>query len=297
MLGTVRRLFDWLVRQGVLDRSPVHAQARRQTSQRIPFIFDLAAAQRLLTIAKSLPDNPRAPMRGATYHAVLAILYGLGLRIGEVCRLRLSNVDLDRRLLVIRETKFYKSRLVPFGPCMRTMIEEYLQARTRHAGSLPPDAPAFSFTIRGEIHPCTVSQTFHALVPRLQLQVPPGCSSPRLHDLRHSAARRIMPTEPRRSGSSGRLLCLLIGPSGPRRGIIRASFPLWTSTHSQKGEDTCLRTSCQTARPANASGRARSALTWTPSSPPSASWVTPGRPYETACGSWTTSAGGSDARV
>jgi site-specific recombinase XerD len=97
LLGTVRRLFDWLVRQGDLDRSPVHAKARRQTSQRIPFIFDLSEARRLLTIAKSLPDNPRAPMRGVTYHAVFAILYGLGLRVGEVCRLRLSDVDLDRR--------------------------------------------------------------------------------------------------------------------------------------------------------------------------------------------------------
>jgi site-specific recombinase XerD len=188
LLSTVRRLFDWLVNQSVLDRSPVEARPRRQTSQRIPFIFDQSSARRLLELAKDLPDNSRAPMRGNTYHAIFAILYGLGLRVGEVCRLRLSDVDLDRQLLVIRKTKFYKSRLVPFGPRMSVLLREYHQARVLRRGPLSPDMPFFSFTKRGEIHPGTISQLFHALVPRLRLEIPAGCSPPRLHDLRHSFA-------------------------------------------------------------------------------------------------------------
>jgi site-specific recombinase XerD len=188
LLCTVRRLFYWLVIQGVLDQSPVRARARRQTSHRIPFIFDRSDARRLLQAAHTLMDNPRAPMRGRTYHAIFAILYGLGLRVGEVCRLRVRDVDCDRRLLVIRETKFYKSRLVPLGPKMEALLREYSQIRSQRIGGLSPDVPLFSFTDRGEIHPCTVSQTFHILVPRLGLDVPPGCSPPRLHDLRHSFA-------------------------------------------------------------------------------------------------------------
>ena len=61
-------------------------------------------------------------MRGRTYHAIFSILYGLGLRVGEACRLRIRDVDFDRRLLVIRRTKFYKSRLVPFGPRMEGLL-------------------------------------------------------------------------------------------------------------------------------------------------------------------------------
>jgi len=188
LLGTVRRLFDWLVAQGIVERSPVQTAARRQTAQRIPFIFDLTAARRLLDLAKGLPDNPRALMRGTSYYAIFAILYGLGLRVGEVCRLRQRDIDLNRQLLVIRETKFYKSRLVPFGPHMATLLQGYQHARVEQRGSLAPDAPVFSFTARGEVHPCTVSQTFHTLVPRLGLEIPAGCSPPRLHDLRHSFA-------------------------------------------------------------------------------------------------------------
>ena len=187
LLGTVRRLFNWMRDQDRLPRSPVRARPRRQTSQRAPFIFDLPTARRLLDVARCLPDGPRASRRGETYHAIFAILYGLGLRVGEACRLQIRDVDLDRRLLVIRQTKFNKDRLVPFGPRMETLLQGYLGAQAQ-SSPVVTEAPVFSFTSRGEIHPGTVSQVFHQLVPRLGLQIPPGCSPPRLHDLRHSFA-------------------------------------------------------------------------------------------------------------
>jgi len=188
LLGTVRRLFQWLVQQEELDQSPVLLGPRRATEYRRPFIFDPAAARRLLETARQLPDSPRAPMRGTTYHVVFAILYGLGLRVGEACRLQDDDLDLDRRLLVVRETKFYKSRLVPFGPRMASMLAEYVDTKAARSRDRSASSPLFSFTTRGAVHPYTVSQTFHALVPRLGLSVPPGCSPPRLHDLRHSFA-------------------------------------------------------------------------------------------------------------
>lgn len=188
LLCTVRRLFDWLADQGLLEPSPVQARPRRQTSQRIPFIFDVPSARRLLEVGRNLEDNPRAPMRGATYHAIFGILYGLGLRVGEVCRLSISDVDFQRRLLLIRETKFYKSRLVPFGPRIGGLLSKYLETKAERVGALSPDEPVFSFIQRGAIHPCTISQTFHQLIPKLGIQIPPGCSPPCLHHLRHSFA-------------------------------------------------------------------------------------------------------------
>ncbi len=50
------------------------------------------------------------------------------------------------------------------------------------------NAPIFSFTVGRSIHPGTISQTFHALVPRLGLILPLGVAPPRVHDLRHSFA-------------------------------------------------------------------------------------------------------------
>jgi site-specific recombinase XerD len=184
LLGVLRRLFDWLVLHEVLARSPVRAAPRRVTDRRLPYLFDAAVARRLLDLAAALPDQPRAFHRGATYRTIFALLYGLGLRVGEVSRLCRTDVDLARHVLVIRGTKFGKSRLVPFGPKLGTVLGEYL-ALTLGAA---PEAPVFSFTRRGAIHPGTISQTFHHLVPRLGVRVPPGVAAPRLHDLRHAFA-------------------------------------------------------------------------------------------------------------
>ena len=197
LLCTVRRLFEWLVQQGELEQSPVRTRPRRVTAHRAPFIFDPPTVRQLLSVTRALPDNPRASMRGSTYHALFAILYGLGLRVGEACRLQLADVDLDRHLLLIRRTKFYKSRLVPFGPRMAGMLDDYLQVRARRGASQDAVSPVFSFTARGAVWPTTVSQTFHALVPRLGLDVPPGCAPPCLHHLRHYPVLRIIPSSDR----------------------------------------------------------------------------------------------------
>jgi site-specific recombinase XerD len=184
LVGVLRRLFDWLVLHEILSCSPLQAVLRRVTAQRVPYLFDPATARRLLDVAAALPDRPRAVRRGATYHTIFALLYGLGLRVGEVSRLCHADVDLERHVLVVRGTKFGKSRLVPFGPKLGAVLGTYLA----RAASPAPEAPVFSFTRRGAIHPGTISQTFHHLVPQLGLSIPPGVASPRLHDLRHAFA-------------------------------------------------------------------------------------------------------------
>src|SRR6266849_5573672 len=91
------------------------------------------------------------------------------------------------------QTKFGKTRLVPFGPRIASVLAAYRATAERRRGPLSADMPFFSFTRRGAINPCTITQTFHHLVPRLQLVIPDGVASPRLHDLRHHAGSRIMP--------------------------------------------------------------------------------------------------------
>jgi integrase len=185
LLGHVSRLFDWMVRQERLDRSPVRARPRRDTARRLPFLMGPEDMQRLLDLVATMADNPLAPLRAATYRVIFILLYGLGLRVGEVSRLQFADVDLDRRLLVIRDTKFGKTRLVPFGPRIGDMLHDY---RKHRGESQAPDAAFFSFTRRGPVHPGTISQTFHQLVPRLCLAIPPGVAPPRVHDLRHAFA-------------------------------------------------------------------------------------------------------------
>lgn len=186
---TLGRLFTYLVNHRKLDTTPLRSPPRRSRYQRTPFIFDATAAHRLLAVARTLQDKGGTCDRGNTYFVLFAVLYGLGLRVGEACRLRIRDVDIERQLLVIRETKFYKSRLVPFGPRLGEVLAQHLQRRQCSlSGVSPDDQPLFSLRAGRPIHPGTVSQTFHALLPRLYLEIPMGVSAPRLHDLRHSFA-------------------------------------------------------------------------------------------------------------
>lgn len=175
--------FDWAVSQRRLAASPLRRVHRRETDQRLPFLFDAAGARRLLEAAAALPDNPRAKGRGSTYHAIFAICYGLGLRAGEACGLLIGDVDESRQLLVVHGGKFGKSRLVPYGPRIGELLARQIQRRGGNA-----EDPLFSFDGGRSVHPCSASQVFHRLVTDLAFPVPDGVSPPVLHCLRHSFA-------------------------------------------------------------------------------------------------------------
>jgi len=193
LLGVVRRLFDWIVSQQAMPASPLQTRARRETARRLPFLFEPAVIKRLLAEAALLPDNPRSPMRGPTYETIFALLAGLGLRIGEVSRLQCGDVDLERDVLQIRDSKFGKSRLVPFGPRLASRMRTYLALRERLGWPCTGSAPLFSWDGKRSVSTNTIRNVFREdLLPRLGLDVPAGTFGPRVHGLRHTFAVRTL---------------------------------------------------------------------------------------------------------
>ena len=187
LLGVLGRLFNWLVNQGCLTRSPLCDRPRRETSQLAPFLFDKELARKLLEAASTHQDNPYALLRGPTYHMIFALLYGLGLRVGEISRLCRKDVDLQRNLLIIRHTKFSKSRLVPFGPCIAKRLHQYIECRERKFGEVEHNDPFFSFR-KCPINRHTISRTLHHILTLIEADVQEGVASPCPHSLRHSFA-------------------------------------------------------------------------------------------------------------
>jgi len=190
LLGVLRRWFNWLVVQERLDQSPLHLEPRRLTGVRPPFLFEPDQVRRLLAFTAQLPDNPKAHQRGLIYSMIFALCYGLGLRVSEAARLRLQDIDWDRCVLTIHQTKFAKSRLVPFAPKLAARLKDYLQQREAHFGGLELEQPLFWFgrNKSRSVYPATVSRAFREVWPKLGLKVPPGVAAPRLHCLRHSFA-------------------------------------------------------------------------------------------------------------
>jgi integrase/recombinase XerD len=152
-----------------------------------PFIFTDVQIRQLVEHAAHLP--PAHSLRPWTYCTLFSLLAVTGLRISEALALRLEDVTADG--LVIRTTKFHKSRLCCLHPSTQAGLERYLKRRRRFAGG--DDHIFISRRNRG-LHYQTVRDTFRYLVEEIGLQPAPGQQSPRprIHDLRHSWAVRAL---------------------------------------------------------------------------------------------------------
>jgi integrase len=114
------------------------------------------------------------------------------MRMGEALRLRLVDVDLDRAVITIRGTKFYKSRLVPLGADVVQVLRKYLAAPGRWNQHY---RPFFQSRQHKRLCHSTVDANFRRLCILAGVSGSDASSrQPRLHDLRQNAEFRKMPS-------------------------------------------------------------------------------------------------------
>jgi integrase/recombinase XerD len=156
-----------------------------QGQQRIlPAHSDHTEVRQLLQAVDQLTPNARAPLRHLIMPEVFRLLYGCGLRVNEVLKLRVADVDLDRGVLAVREAKFGKDRLVP--PALS--LVERLQRYTASFGPRPPDAFFFPSSHAGPLSQPTVYWLYRELLLRCGIVHAGRGKGPRVHDLRHTMA-------------------------------------------------------------------------------------------------------------
>ncbi|NDZ17189.1 integrase [Variovorax sp. WS11] len=150
-----------------------------------PHIIAAADIERIMRAALTLP--PVASLTPYTYHYLFGVLAATGLRVSEAIGLFQTDVTLDG--LLIRETKFHKTRLVPIDQSTRGALEEYLVLRRRIGGEDP-----HLYVLSTGIPPdrTSVSRAFIRLAREVGLRGDAGVHGPRLHDLRHSFAVRSL---------------------------------------------------------------------------------------------------------
>jgi integrase/recombinase XerD len=150
---------------------------------RPPFIYSAADVEALMA---EVPRLVPTPFRAATFQTMIGLLSATGMRVGEAIALARSDVDLTDGVLVVRVSKFNKSRELPVDSTTVHALASYAQIRD---DSVPlPKSPAFFITSRGTpvIYP-----DFGAKFRELLIASGVGDGSPvtpRIHDLRHSFA-------------------------------------------------------------------------------------------------------------
>ena len=190
----LKGLFQFAVSRGHVDKAPLPTELPKYHSSFVPYIYSREEIRRLL---EAIPSYHRFPSRiePITLRAVLLLLYGAGLRRGEAQRLSLADVDVANSLLTIRDTKFFKSRLVPISPALTKVLTDYARWRTATHPLAKAEGPFFVSRRGTALRPWSVQEAFERLRQYAGVRRSDGCRyQPRLHDLRHSADFRLMPT-------------------------------------------------------------------------------------------------------
>ena len=187
-----RRFFDYLRSLAVVTHNPVTRQLtnpqRMPSSSFKPFIFTQEQLEAILAKARQLPDHHMCCRRAQTCATMLMLLCTLGLRHGEVRHLRICHLDLVRQTLLIDQTKFHKSRYVPFGPKVGQCLEQYLEVRRTLLQPVREDDLLFVTKWRKPICPRMLLDVFRDILGSLGITGVEGQPLPRLHDVRHAFA-------------------------------------------------------------------------------------------------------------
>jgi integrase len=167
---------------------PIEGDASRRVKQihRRPYIYTEAEIVRLLEVTKTF-ESRLSPLRALSLYTMILLIYCAGLRIGELVRLALGDLDLKNDTIEIRGTKFFKSRRLPLAPGVIVAVKKYLAARRQYGASPDPasgliwnDACGRGYS-RGGAWSLIV-----AALRRSGLKPAQGRVGPRVHDLRHA---------------------------------------------------------------------------------------------------------------
>jgi integrase/recombinase XerD len=184
----LKGFFRFAVSRGHMDKAPLPEVLPKRAPHFVPHIYSRDDLRRLLGAIPSY-RRYRARIEPETFRAILLLLYGSGLRAREALNLTPADVDLTNAVLTVRDTKFFKSRLVPVGRDLRGVLTEYARWRAERYPAFG-DGDRFFLGKRGApIHLATLEDAFQRLRGHAGVRRPKDARyQPRLHDLRHTFA-------------------------------------------------------------------------------------------------------------
>jgi integrase len=157
-----------------------------RTRRATPYLYTDADIVALMAAARAL----RNPLKAATFATFIGLIAACGLRGGEAMRLNRDDLDPDRAVLIIRDSKFGKSRQLCLHPTTVHALQDYRLRRERLC-PLPTTASLFVSTTGARLCHATVQPTFRDLLRRAGI-TRTAASRPRIHDLRHSFAVKTL---------------------------------------------------------------------------------------------------------
>jgi integrase/recombinase XerD len=181
-------LYRFAMSRGYVNRSPLPGILPNLPPQQTPYVYSTEELRRLVEATTTLRVG-HIPSVAAMYRTLLLLLYGSGMRIGEALGLTLQDIDIAEQIITVRDTKFFKTRLVPVGPKLTRELVGHIERRRQLPMPGGNQSPLFTTRDgRAWSYPRVVS-LFQHVRRAAEINCPVGePRPPRLHDLRHTAA-------------------------------------------------------------------------------------------------------------
>jgi site-specific recombinase XerD len=219
--------YRYAIARHYVDRIPLPRSTPQEPEKFQPYIYTNDDMRKLIDTADSRHRSDWL-LTPDTVRTLLLLLYGTGLRISEALHLNLEDFDRDAGVLTIRETKFFKSRLIPIGPDLHRVLEAYIGQQW------PPAYRMGATPLLGTVKRQRILRQTAELVYKRLREDAGVCRSadaryqPRLHDLRHTFAVVRLVTWYREGKNVQRLLPHLTTYLG--HGTIRGTARYLTMT-------------------------------------------------------------------
>ena len=176
-LASVRSLFKFLLREGIISTNAAKLVRTPKGAKRVPSVPTAEQTNTLVEgVAADTMDRPH-PERDLL---LFELLYGCGLRISELVGLNLTDFDMAERWILVRG-KGRKERQVPYGSKAATALEKYLPVRNSAN-------PALFLNHKG----ARLSDRGARGIVKLYARLLTGDSSLHPHSLRHAYATHLL---------------------------------------------------------------------------------------------------------
>ena len=183
-LSVLRGFFRFLDRRGHAKNDALSVLRGPRLPRAVPKPLSVGDADAALDAADTVQSSSAPPWIAARDAAILTLLYGCGLRLGEALDLSRREAPLPGRATMTITGKGNKQRLVPLLPAVGEAVEAYLAACPYR---LDPDGPLFVGQRGGQLNPRLVQKLMEQL--RLGLGLPDTATP---HALRHSFATHLL---------------------------------------------------------------------------------------------------------
>ena len=178
----VKMVYSCLYRSGVIEQNPAHGLRLKVPEapgwKRRPLTRD--------EVTRFLEGIEAKDAQGVRDRALFELIYSSGLRVSEAAGLKVSDVDFERRLMVVRG-KFDRDRMVPISEVARAFLVRHLGPRIEN-----PEAWIFvglrGATKNGHLRGTSISERFRELLRRLDMDKKEIST----HSLRHSTATHLL---------------------------------------------------------------------------------------------------------